>query len=147
MDLEIKLWSSGASPAMNQPISIEFADAAGSSLFAPLLLRLSGSLPLLLGFLTLALRFGLGHCSCLTLLLRCQPLFPCLLQLAVSFRLGCSSIFLGRSAIFIRFKFGLLHTQMPNECVAAHANQQHGHYRHAHQRPHSPGQHCQSLRS
>ena len=53
--------------------------------------------------------------TCLALLFRCQPLFPCLLQLAVS--LG-----LGRSAIFLLLKFGLLHTHMPNECVAAHAN-------------------------
>jgi hypothetical protein len=41
---------------------------------------------LLLDFLTLALSFRLGRCSCLALLLCCQPLFPCLLQLAAGFR-------------------------------------------------------------
>lgn len=30
MDLEIKLWSSGAPHAVNQPISVELADPAGS---------------------------------------------------------------------------------------------------------------------
>ena len=85
--------------------------------FALLLLRRrpKSSNSLSLDFLTLALSFRLGRCSCLALLLRCQLLFPCLLQLAVGFRLG-------RSAIFLGFKFGLLHAHMPNECVAAHAN-------------------------
>jgi len=91
-------------------------------LFALLLRRLESSNSLLLDFLTLALSFRLGRRS-LALLLRCQPLFPCLLHLAVGFRLGRPAIFLlGRSAIFLRFKFGLLHARMPNECVAAHTN-------------------------
>jgi hypothetical protein len=55
--------------------------------FALLLLRRpESSNSLLLDFLTLALSFRLGRCSCLALLLRCQPLFPCLLQLAAGFR-------------------------------------------------------------
>src|SRR5262249_1780548 len=63
--------------------------------FALLLCRPESSNSLLLDFLTLALSFRLGRCSCLALLLRCQPLFPCLLQFAVGFRLGRSAIFLG----------------------------------------------------
>src|SRR4029077_5699546 len=65
--------------------------------FALLLRRPESSYSLLLDFLTLALSFRLARCSCLALLLRCQPWFPCLLQLAVCFRLGFF-------AIFIRFK-------------------------------------------
>src|SRR5262249_56870465 len=51
--------------------------------FALLLRRPESSNSLLLDFLTLALSFRLCRCSCLALLLRCQLLFPCLLQLAV----------------------------------------------------------------
>jgi hypothetical protein len=56
--------------------------------FALLLRRPESSNSLLLDFLTLALSFRLGRCSCLALLLRCQLLFPCLLQLAVGWYLS-----------------------------------------------------------
>src|SRR5262249_33724122 len=72
------------------------------SLFAPLLRSESGE-PLLLGFLTLALRFSLGCGLRLAFLLRLrgsQALFFSLLSLGPCFRLGCGL----RLALLLRLR-------------------------------------------
>src|SRR5215471_10875814 len=93
--------SEGAFVIAGLRICIAFADKGsvacscfGFLSFAFLLRRPQSNHSLLFGFLTLALSFGLGRCSCPALLLCCQALFLRLLHLAVSCRFSRSAIFL-----------------------------------------------------